>query len=104
MAREDTICTHSMLQEEVMVVEDITEDARFANNETLHELDIVSYAGANLTTPDGNTIGQVCVIDDKPRTYAENERHDLKSFAQLAMELLELRRAVDEASVGGGNV
>lgn len=103
MARADSICTHSMLQEDVMVVEDIIDDARFTNNETLHELNIVSYAGANLTTPDGNTIGQVCVIDDKPRTYSEDERHDLESFAELAMEVLELRRAVDGSSVDGGN-
>jgi len=45
LAREDSVCTHSMLQDGVMVVEDITDDARFRSNETLHQLGIVSYAG-----------------------------------------------------------
>lgn len=97
LRREETICTHSMLQEEVMIVENIDDDARFANNEVLHEMNIVSYAGANLTTPDGETIGQVCLIDDEPRSYSSDERSELQTFADLTMELLELRRLTDSA-------
>ncbi len=96
LAREESICTHSMLQNEVMVVEDISEDARFRNNETLQQLGIVSYAGANLTTASGNTIGQLCLINHEPRTYSEAERDDLQEFADLAMELLELRNMIDD--------
>jgi len=80
LAREDSVCTHSMLQDGVMVVEDITDDARFRSNETLHQLGIVSYAGANLTTGVGNTIGQVCVIDHEPRTYSEAEKKISRSL------------------------
>lgn len=96
LAREESICTHSMLQDEVMVVEDISEDARFRTNETLQQLGIVSYAGANLTTAAGNTIGQLCLIDHEPRTYSEAEQEALEEFADLAMELLELRHTIDD--------
>ncbi|WP_136718147.1 GAF domain-containing protein [Halorientalis salina] len=92
LTREDTICTHSMLQEDVMVVEDINEDKRFSSNETLHNLGIVSYAGANMTTTDGQVIGQVCLIDHEPRQYSEAQRQDLEQFADTAMEILELRQ------------
>lgn len=98
LAREDSICTHSMLQDDVMVVEDITADARFRNNDTLHQLGIVSYAGANMTTAAGNTIGQVCVIDHEPRSYSKVEQEDLQEFADLAMELLELRHTIDDGT------
>lgn len=98
LAREDSVCTHSMLQDGVMVVEDITDDARFRSNETLHQLGIVSYAGANLTTGVGNTIGQVCVIDHEPRTYSEAEKEDLQEFADIAMEILELRHMIDDTT------
>jgi GAF domain-containing protein len=97
LTREDTICTHSMLQEDVMVVEDIRADARFRENETLEGLGIVSYAGANMTTPDGQVIGQVCVIDYEPRGFSEAERAELQQFAETAMEILELRKTVREA-------
>ncbi|MFC7059552.1 GAF domain-containing protein [Halovenus salina] len=94
LTREDTICTHSMLQEDVMVVEDIDTDSRFSENEQLKNLGIVSYAGANMTAPDGQVIGQVCALDHEPREYSTAERETLEQYAETAMEILELRRAV----------
>jgi CheY-like chemotaxis protein len=96
VAREDTICTHTILEHEVMVVEDITEDPRFAGNDTLRELDIRSYAGAQLTTPDGQTIGALCCTDSETRSYTAAERQDLRLFADEAMEQLELRRRLNQ--------
>ena len=96
LTRENTICTHSMLQEDVMVVEDVLEDKRFSENESLQQLGIRSYAGANMTTPDGHVIGQVCLLDYEPRTYSEPERAELQDFAETAMEILELRQTVRE--------
>jgi CheY-like chemotaxis protein len=97
LTREETICTHSMLQEDVMVVEDIREDGRFSSNETLRNLGIVSYAGANMTTGDGEVIGQVCLIDHEPRHYSEAQRRELEGFADTAMEILELRQSLQAA-------
>ena len=97
LTREDTICTHSMLQEDVMVVEDITEDDRFSSNEVLQNLGIVSYAGANMTTSDGQVIGQVCLIDHEPRQYSASQQADLEGFADTAMEILELRQNLGDA-------
>lgn len=105
LTREDTICTHSMLQEDVMVVEDITADSRFAENEQLQNLGIVSYAGANMTAPNGQVIGQVCVLDHEPRQYTEPERETLQQYADTVMEILELRqrlRDAGQATVEGG--
>jgi len=97
LTRENTICTHSMLQEDVMIVEDISEDKRFSSNDVLQNLGIVSYAGANMTTSDGQVIGQVCLIDHEPRTYSDAQRRDLQQFAETAMETLELRQNLQEA-------
>jgi GAF domain-containing protein len=97
LTREDTICTHSMLHEDVMVVEDITADSRFSSNETLLNLGIRSYAGANMTTPSGEIIGQVCVIDHEPRSFSAQEQAELQQFAEEAMEQLELRQRLQDA-------
>ena len=98
LTREDTICTHSMLQEDVMVVEDIDEDKRFAENQQLRDLGIVSYAGANMTTPEGQTIGQVCLIDHERREYDDRQQAELQQFAETAMEILELRQSLLDAT------
>ncbi|GCF13027.1 hypothetical protein Harman_09620 [Haloarcula mannanilytica] len=97
LTREDTICTHSMLQEDVMVVEDILQDARFAENEQLQNLGIRSYAGANMTASNGQVIGQVCLLDHEPRGYDAEEQAELEDFADTAMEILELRQTVRDA-------
>ena len=97
LTREDTICTHSMLQEDVMVVEDIADDNRFNKNEQLENLGIVSYAGANMTAPDGQVIGQVCAIDFERRSYDAAEQAELQDFAETAMEILDLRQSLRAA-------
>jgi len=97
LTREDTICTHSMLQEDVMVIEDIADDNRFNKNEQLENLGIVSYAGANMTAPNGQVIGQVCLIDFEKRSYDAEERAELQDFAETAMEILDLRKSVRDA-------
>ena len=97
LTREQTICTHSMLQEDVMVVEDIANDARFNRNPQLENLGIVSYAGANMTTDDGHVVGQLCLIDFERRSYSADEKRDLQQFAATAMEILELRQQLRES-------
>jgi GAF domain-containing protein len=98
LSREDSVCTHTILDDEVMVVEDVREDPRFANVDRLPELNIRSYAGARITDSDGNALGAVCCIDDEPRSYTRAERADLRRFADEVEEQLELRRRVAEGS------
>ena len=92
LAREDTICTHTILTDEVMIVENVQEDPRFAGVDRLDELDIRSYAGARITDADGNALGAVCCIHGEPRSYTQAERDDLRRFADEVQEQLELRR------------
>ncbi|MFB6189411.1 MAG: GAF domain-containing protein, partial [Halapricum sp.] len=94
--REDSICTYTLLEDEHMIVENVQSDARFADVETLADLDIRSYAGVPLKTPDGLSIGALCLVHDEPRSYDEGETSDLHRFADELMEQLELRRRLKE--------
>lgn len=69
MEREDSICTFTILEDDdVMTVEDVTEDPRFESRSDLFlQVGIRSYMGANLVTPAGLVIGPLCVYDDEPR-------------------------------------
>jgi GAF domain-containing protein len=103
LAREDTICTHTIVDDAVFVVEDTHEDPRFADNDRLDELNIRAYAGAPLRTPRGAVIGAFCLTHDEPRSFGESERADLKRFAAEAMEQLELRRRLMEGNTNRGS-
>jgi GAF domain-containing protein len=90
--REETICTHTIVDDEPTVVEDTQADIRFSDIQTLEDLDIRAYAGVPLKTPGGVPIGALCLIHDEPRSYSEAELDDLQLFADELMENLELRR------------
>jgi CheY-like chemotaxis protein len=96
LEREDTMCTHTILEDDHMVVEDISTDPRFADSDALAALDIEAYAGVPLRTPDGTAIGAFCLTHDEPRSFSEGDVADLHRFADEAMDQLELRRRLAE--------
>jgi hypothetical protein len=76
-----------------MIVEDASEDARFAENALVKgNPHIRFYAGAPLTTSDDQRIGALCVIDTVPRTLSPGQQAALTDLARLVMTQLELRR------------
>lgn len=80
--RDISFCGHAILGEEVFVVEDATEDERFADNPLVAgSPDIKFYAGAPLRTPSGAAVGTLCLIDSDSR---EMTRHELDNLADLA--------------------
>jgi eukaryotic-like serine/threonine-protein kinase len=56
-----------------------------------------SFAGAPLTTLHGDVLGTLCVVDDRPRTFAQHELDDLATLASVITSELELRLAARRA-------
>jgi DNA-binding NarL/FixJ family response regulator len=102
MDRQDSICTFTILEDGgVMTVEDVTEDPRFeSRSDTLVEMGIRSYIGANLVTPAGLVVGPLCVYDDEPRSFTESEKGYLRNLAALAMDVIELYARLDGVEAG----
>lgn len=96
LSREDSVCTYAILDDDLTVIPDVGADPRFEANDTLRELGVRSYAGANITSGNGHTVGQLCLIHDEPRTYSDRELADLRLFADEVSEQLKLRRQLRE--------
>ncbi|WP_292453167.1 GAF domain-containing protein [Methylibium sp.] len=89
--RDVAFCSHAILQDEVFVVEDATQDARFADNPLVTGApDIRFYAGAPLTVG-GHKLGTLCVIDRVARQIGEAERAVLQELALVTSTLMEAR-------------
>ncbi|MFB6204918.1 MAG: GAF domain-containing protein [Haloglomus sp.] len=97
LQREDTICTHAILEPGVTTIPDRAEDPRFAGNAELDAYGFRAYASANLTTTEGRVVGTFCVFDSAPREWTDEDREHLRLLAAEAMEALELRRRLQEA-------
>jgi DNA-binding response OmpR family regulator len=96
LTREDSVCTHAILDDGATVIEDVQADPRFEHNDTLRRLGVCSYAGVDVTDPEGYPIGELCCIDHEPRAYTDEELSALELFAEEVSEQLELRRRLED--------
>jgi PAS domain S-box-containing protein len=87
-----SFCVYTVANEAPFVVEDLAADDRFADNPYVVEDGIRFYAGAPLTTPDGQRLGTVCVLDTEPRSPSPERVERLSDLAALVVDELELRR------------
>lgn len=96
-AREDSMCA-AVLEEPTIAVPDASRDARFADNPFVTgEIDTVRfYASSPMLSPDGETIGRLCVFDRAPRTLTHQEKDAIDLLARHVTDLLELRRRTSQ--------
>lgn len=92
-AREDSLCAAVIEDRSTVSAADASRDVRFRDNPFVTgEIGRVRfYASAPLTTPDGLTIGRLCVFDRVPRTLDHRQRTALETLAERVVDVLDLR-------------
>ena len=73
--REATPCCHTILQDDLLVLDDAHRDPRFAKSPLVaKEPRIRFYAGMPLRTSDGFNVGTLCVADSRKRRLSHQQR------------------------------
>mgnify|MGYP002815450441 CR=1 FL=1 len=97
MGRRDGLSASAILSDELTYLADARLDPIAAKHPSVAGPPHVRFfAAAPLVTPDGYRIGALVAADTRPRHLAESERMLLSSLAEVAMDKLELRRALRE--------
>jgi len=94
VAREITFCNHTISTPNgFMVVEDARTDARFEDNPFVTcENSLIAYAGVPLINSSGYSIGSICAIDFKPKSFTGEQIHKLQKVAKQVVKSMELSR------------
>jgi len=95
--RSWAFCNYTILENKIMIVEDATRDARFAENPlvTGHEA-IRFYAGVPLVDKNACRLGTLCVLDRVPRRLTHDQVWALTELASIVSEEIQ-RTCVDLA-------
>ncbi len=92
-----SVCAHALRSDGILVIPDLTEDARTKDNTLVTEPPFIRfYAGAVLEMAEGIRLGSLCVIDTVPRPegLTRDQVFGLKALARQVISQLELRRAL----------
>jgi hypothetical protein len=93
--RDETFCQHLHTNCELLIIEDTLLDKRFANNLcVVGQPNIRFYAGINLNTHDGHSLGSLCVLDTKPRQLSNAQKHLLQVFSKRIIQIMEFEFSI----------
>jgi sigma-B regulation protein RsbU (phosphoserine phosphatase) len=90
-----SVCAHTLQSPGLLVIPDLSADPRTRHNGLVTgPPHIRFYAGARLETPEGESLGALCVIDTAPRPggLTPDQAEALEALARQVMTALELRR------------
>ncbi len=91
--REQSICGHAILEDELFEVRDTHADERFTNNPLLGGNPVIRfYGGSRLDSDHGRAIGMLCVMDSVPRELSDAQKQALHQLADVLMAVLEAGR------------
>ena len=93
LPRTQTFCNYALGSSGTLVVPDARADARFSSLRIVDRPNgFRAYVGAQLITPDGHSIGTLCLLDDVPHVPTAEQRVALRRLADRAIKLIEDRQ------------
>ncbi|MFT4847707.1 MAG: adenylate cyclase [Sediminicola sp.] len=91
--RSTSFCGHTILQNDILVIEDTHKDERFHDNPmVLNDPKIRFYAGYPLSAQTDRNIGSLCISDIAPRKLTDDELSIFKMIGKLVNDMIRMNK------------
>ncbi|MGR3571884.1 sensor histidine kinase [Brevirhabdus sp.] len=93
-----SVCAHAILQDEMLIIPDVTQDPRTRDNPLIADVDVSMrfYAGMPLLDESGLPLGTLCILDRVPRDLDTRQREALGLLARQVSRELKMRKTLAE--------
>ncbi len=93
--RHASICAHALGSSQVLQIEDLRQDPRFAGNALVAGPEQLRfYAGTPLITKGGVALGTLCIMGREPRRLSAEEQVQLQTLARVVVAQMELKMSL----------
>ncbi|MDT8311515.1 MAG: EAL domain-containing protein [Methylophaga sp.] len=100
--RSLAFCNLTITQDRVLVVENASEDTRFARNPLVTGPPFIRfYAGTPIHAPSGEKLGALCVTDSQPQKFSDADGDLLQQLAKLVDNEIATNLMLDEDHLTG---
>ena len=89
------ICKHVAYAEAGLVITDAPDDPRVMESGAVREHGVRAYAGEPLFSADGECLGALCVVDERPREWTDGQLAALRDLAAAANTEIRLRSSAE---------
>lgn len=90
--RDISFCQYTIQQKDIMIVPDTLNDPCFKDSILVKQENIRFYAAMPIVDDQGNSLGTISVLDDKPRYLTSKQIKTLEILSKQVMYLLETRK------------
>jgi PAS domain S-box-containing protein len=91
--REGSFCKYTVVQENILEIEDTTKDVRFKDHPfVINQPNIRYYVGAPLLDSKGLAIGTLCGYGMEPNKLNDSQQDILQSLAKTVMRIIRYRK------------
>jgi GAF domain-containing protein len=88
--RDESMCAHAILGDDVFVIIDAFDDDRFADNPAVARGPRLRfYAGVPITSSEGHHVGSLCIMDHHPRVLDDDQIERLRQLGRMVEAELE---------------
>lgn len=94
--RDGSFCSHAILHDKIMVVENTLLDERFKHHPDVisSEFGVRFYAGVPLITDEGLPVGVLCAVDTRPNVMSELQIRTMQTLAKQVMVQMNLHKNI----------